>query len=293
MILYFDKTGKLKEVINDEALRQGNYGVNKMYVYIDREDVESIDVAYLLPDGLVVGPGNYEDTEEMEIPFDPKRDLYWFKYHKTYKFIVVDLETDINGNGPLDQTGVVHCNMSMNLTGGQVYALGEVNFNVELNSTLNQNQVATQEYMSLSNYLFLRSLINKLNPGQFPYAEIYVENTTLKLVGPMDVQPVSKKYYYHNINLDDEYYLTAFVLITSREEPYTFESLKEEILRLGNYIGIGGTIYDSEGDDNFSIRMIGVRSNLEIMIWFDPDKGVDSDHAFSSTSTLSDTVREA
>lgn len=160
MYLYYDRTGKLKEVINDEALRQGNYGINKLYIYIDRNDVASIDITYLLPSELIVGPQNYDDREEAEIPFDEKRDIYWFKYHKTYNFFVIDLEADINGNGPLDEAGLVHCDMQMNLTGSQTYTLGELNFNVEVNSVLNQNQVATQEYMSLSNYLFLRSLIN-------------------------------------------------------------------------------------------------------------------------------------
>lgn len=157
MYLYFDRTGKLKEVINDEALRQGNYEVNKMYIYIDREDVNSIDAEYLLASGLIVGPGNYTTRKQEEIPFNQKRDIYWFKYHTTYNFFVVNLETDLNGNSPLDEAGLVHCNMEMNLEGGGVYALGEVNFNVEVNSVLNQNQVATQEYMSLSDYLFLRT----------------------------------------------------------------------------------------------------------------------------------------
>lgn len=158
MYLYYDRTGKLKEVINDEALRQGNYGVNKLYIYIDRNDVASIDITYLLPSQLIVGPQNYDDREEAEIPFDEKRDIYWFKYHKTYNFFVIDLEADINGNGPLDEAGLVHCDMQMNLDSSDIYTLGELNFNVEVNSVLNQKQVATQEYMSLSNYLFLRSI---------------------------------------------------------------------------------------------------------------------------------------
>lgn len=158
MYIYFDRTGKIKEVVNDEALRQGNYGVNKLYIYIDRNDVASIDITYLLPSQLIVGPQNYTNRSNVEIPFDQKRDLYWFKYYQKYNFFVIDLEEDINGNGPLDQAGLVHCDMSMNLTGGYIYTLGELNFSVELNSTLNQNQVATQEYLSLSNYLFLRSI---------------------------------------------------------------------------------------------------------------------------------------
>ena len=163
MYLYFDKLGVLKEIINDEALRQGNYGVNKLYIYIERDDVENVDVSYLLPSTLIVGPQNYETTETSTIPYNAKRDLKYFKYGKSYTFFVVDLEEDINGNGPLDETGVVHCSLSALLSNNTQLQLGEVNFNVELNAVLNQKYVASQEYLSLSDYLFLRNLIQRYN----------------------------------------------------------------------------------------------------------------------------------
>lgn len=161
MYLYYDRTGKLKEIINDDALRQGNYDINKVYLYIDREDISSIDVSYLLPSGLIVGPANYSTTETTTIPYDAKRDLFFFKYYTSYTFIVIDLEEDTNGNGPLDEAGLVHTSLEAQLTGGSQLSLGDLNFNVEENAVLNQNYVASQEYLSLSNYLFLRSLLNQ------------------------------------------------------------------------------------------------------------------------------------
>lgn len=159
MYLYFDKTGKLKEIINDEALRQGNFGVNKMYVYFEKDNVVSLDVSYLLPSGLVVGPQNYTATETTQIPFDAKRDLLYFKYYQDYTFFVIDLEQDINGNSPLDETGTVHCDIKANISGQVIPVLGEVNFYVEQTSTFNVKQVASQEYLSLADYQFLRGLI--------------------------------------------------------------------------------------------------------------------------------------
>lgn len=159
MYLYFDKTGKLKEIINDEALRQGNFGVNKMYVYFDKDNVVSLDVSYLLPSGLIVGPQNYTATETTQIPFDAKRDLLYFKYYQDYTFFVIDLEQDINGNSPLDETGTVHCDIKANISGQVIPVLGEFNFYVEQTSTFNVRQVASQEYLSLADYQFLRSLI--------------------------------------------------------------------------------------------------------------------------------------
>lgn len=158
MYLYFDRLGVLKEIINDEALRQGNYNINKLYIYCERNDIVRLNVSYLLPSSLVVGPTSFNETETVEIPYDKKRDLYYFEYHKEYTFIVVDLEADINGNGPLDQTGLVHCSISAVLTSG-ILTLGAVNFMVELDSVYNQYYVAQQEYMSLSDYRYLEHLV--------------------------------------------------------------------------------------------------------------------------------------
>lgn len=162
MYLYFDRLGVLKEIINDEALRQGNYNVNKLYIYCERNDIVRLDVSYLLPSSLVVGPTSFNETETAEIPYDKKRDLYYFEYHKEYTFIVVDLEADINGNGPLDQAGLVHCSISAVLTSG-ILTLGAVNFMVELDSVYNQYYVAQQEYMSLSDYRYLESIVRLSN----------------------------------------------------------------------------------------------------------------------------------
>lgn len=162
MYLYFDRLGVLKEIINDEALRQGNYNVNKLYIYCERNDIVRLNVSYLLPSSLVVGPTSFNETETAEIPYDKKRDLYYFKYHKEYTFIVVDLEADINGNGPLDQAGLVHCSISAVLTSG-ILTLGAVNFMVELDSVYNQYYVAQQEYMSLSDYRYLEHLVELSN----------------------------------------------------------------------------------------------------------------------------------
>ena len=159
MFLYFDRKGILKEIINDGALRQGNYGVNKLYVYCERTDITRLGVGYLLPSGLVVGPMNYDETETMEIPFDKKRDLRFFRYHEDYTFFVVDLEADENDHSPLDECGLVHCSIEAMLADTNIIQFGDVNFNVEENAVLNQHYVAQQEYMSLADYQYLKHLI--------------------------------------------------------------------------------------------------------------------------------------
>ena len=220
MYLYFDRLGVLKEIINDEALRQGNYNVNKLYIYCERNDIVRLDVSYLLPSSLVVGPTSFNETETAEIPYDKKRDLYYFEYHKEYTFIVVDLEADINGNGPLDQAGLVHCSISAVLTSG-ILTLGAVNFMVELDSVYNQYYVAQQEYMSLSDYRYLEYLVELSNFEN--YQPLYSITPTAWDTEPTQAstKPVTSGGIYNFIvlnYLDERDSRATFVPFTSANE---------------------------------------------------------------------------
>lgn len=177
MYLYFDKNGVLKEYINDEALRQGNFGVNYLFIYIEGRTVSSIDAAYLMPDKSIVGPKNFTIAVTAQIPFDRKRDLRYFKYYTDYRFIKIALDADINGNSALDQTGVVHASLAANMAGGISLTLGEFNFSVEEDAVLNQHYVATEEYLSLSDYKFLRGLLEDRQ------APLYMHNIELSRAG--------------------------------------------------------------------------------------------------------------
>lgn len=161
MYLYFDKQGTLKEIVNDDAIRQGNYGVNKMFVYVEDRTIVSIDTRFLMPDELVVGPFENRQYVDTQIPFNDKRDLLYFKYFTDYRFIVIDLEADINGNSPLDQAGVVNTSLSAILSDHEILQLGEVNFMVEEDPVFQQKYVATQEYLSLADYQFLRTILER------------------------------------------------------------------------------------------------------------------------------------
>ena len=166
MYLYYDKTGTLKEIINDEALRQGNYNANTIYVYVEekQDSINYIRVNYLLPSDLIVGPQDYNTRESKMIPFDEKRDLQYFKYNTTYNFIKIVMTADENANGPLDMGGLVHCELrAFNLSNQQILKLGTLNFQVELDEVAQQKYIALlpQEYMSLSDYRYLELLIGE------------------------------------------------------------------------------------------------------------------------------------
>ena len=56
MYIYLDKQGVVKEIINDEALRQSASNVNEIYVYYDglqEADIGSVLATYGLPDGTI------------------------------------------------------------------------------------------------------------------------------------------------------------------------------------------------------------------------------------------------
>ena len=91
MYLYFNRNGVLKEIINDTALRQGNDNYNAIYCYF--EDITYLGkefwFRYKLNDGTLFPRVETTTKITKEIPFDNKRDLKYFKYFKSYNFIVI------------------------------------------------------------------------------------------------------------------------------------------------------------------------------------------------------------
>lgn len=90
MYIYLDKQGVVKEIINDEALRQNASNVNEIYVYYDglqESDIGSVLATYGLPDGTITDEMQVAtQTQESEIPYNAERDLKYFQYYKAYAF---------------------------------------------------------------------------------------------------------------------------------------------------------------------------------------------------------------
>lgn len=198
MFLYYDKTGVLREIINDGSLRQGDHEVDTIYVYVEELDYVSAAVSYLLPDGeTFVGPQAVSNRTELQIPFDAKRDLKYFRYYKDYEFLAIPLQADQNddtlGNGPLDQTGTVHCQISIILSGGSVKQLGEFNFHVEESPVTNLKYVSTQEWLSLSDYQYLVGQLGNALKTQPNTTTVYTQSTTGFTV--RSASPVTGGYY--------------------------------------------------------------------------------------------------
>lgn len=149
MYIYLDKQGIVKEIINDEALRQSASNVNEIYVYYDglqEADIGSVLATYGLPDGTITDEMEVATrTEESEIPYDAERDLKYFQYYKAYPFYhfaIADLA--------LSQEGVVRLMIRLAQKDGEyIKVAGLICFDVEGELVKEDHGVSLAQY----NYL--------------------------------------------------------------------------------------------------------------------------------------------
>ena len=176
MYLYFDKRGVLKEIINDKALRQGDYGNDNIYIYVDEITAETINqyavwIRFKKNDTRVSSeieiesPAYITSGEATYIPFNPKRDLRFFEYYKSYPLFVVpfnqDLTIDEDGIDPdaydydmLDTEGNVSLTVRL-VKENHIKTLGLIVFDVEYSTESLENEVQVEEYLSLAQWNYL------------------------------------------------------------------------------------------------------------------------------------------
>lgn len=149
MYIYLDKQGVVKEIINDEALRQSASNANEIYVYYDglqEADIGSVLATYVLPDGTITDEMQVAtQTQESEIPYNAERDLKYFQYYKAYPFYhfaIADLA--------LSQEGVVRLMIRLAQKDGEyIKVAGLICFNVEGELVKEDHGVSLAQY----NYL--------------------------------------------------------------------------------------------------------------------------------------------
>lgn len=160
MFAYFDKNGTLREIINDEAIRQGNMNadslpayVNAIYAYFEGQDgsnVASCWAVFAKPDGSLTNEEQYTETATEQIPYDRKRVLKYFKYFTDYEFHVVPMPNEI-----LAESGTCAATIRLVMeTGGEksILALGKIPFVVE------DEVVKADHLITQSQYNYLISL---------------------------------------------------------------------------------------------------------------------------------------
>lgn len=149
MYIYLDKQGVVKEIINDEALRQSASNVNEIYIYyegLQEADIGSVLATYGLPDGTITDEMEVAtQTQESEIPYNAERDLKYFQYYKAYPFYhfaIADLA--------LAQEGVVRLMIRLAQKDGEyIKVAGLICFDVEGELVKEDHGVSLAQY----NYL--------------------------------------------------------------------------------------------------------------------------------------------
>lgn len=149
MYIYLDKQGVVKEIINDEALRQSASNVNEIYVYyegLQENEIGSVLATYGLPDGTITDEMQVAtQTQESEIPYNAERDLKYFQYYKAYTFYhfaIADLA--------LAQEGVVRLMIRLAQKDGEyIKVAGLICFDVEGELVKEDHGVSLAQY----NYL--------------------------------------------------------------------------------------------------------------------------------------------
>jgi len=105
MFIYFDRNGVLQEVINDKSARLGDLNANEIYVYVDEVELDDIWLTLKRPDGtLSVEKSFIANKVVREIPYDPKRDMKFFKDFKEYEFYKFTITDEITSAGVYQAT---------------------------------------------------------------------------------------------------------------------------------------------------------------------------------------------
>ena len=164
MYIYFDVNGNLKEIVQ-VPVREGSIAHNKIYIYVEGTDYH-LPVAYtnakinfkLLDTDENLNPngGNsvaMTKVSNIQIPYDNKRDLYFFKYGIKYEMWMVNLpETVTSVNGVVTTTAYLY-----NIT--EQFPLNTFNFNVESSVGVTLDSTMTQaQYSYLYNHIVMQSV---------------------------------------------------------------------------------------------------------------------------------------
>ena len=171
MYLYFNNQGVLKEIVNDDAIRQGNSNINKIRFFIEGAEPQIVNNVYKAIT-FITGVRTFIDvegnqlttesislsTEELEIPYNKKRELKFFKYFTEYEMFSITIPDNI-----LNESGTVGCRVQMVSAEG-IITLGLIVFNVEI-TTGGQAIIEPDTAINIAQWNYLIS--NMLTPEKF------------------------------------------------------------------------------------------------------------------------------
>lgn len=170
MYLYFDANGILREIINDQSIRQGDYRSDVLYAYFeDAPENALMGVNIQYPDGTYSGEQTTSETVTEAIPYDPNADHKWFKDYIPYKFYIYEF-------GSLAQAGVWRCTARL-ISGTTIKAQGTFVFSVAEGAIEEDVNLTQAQYDALLQLLADVAYTNRSN--LFSQANTFDGITTL------------------------------------------------------------------------------------------------------------------
>ena len=234
MYLYFDEHGVLKEIINDTAIRQGDINVNKVYCYFENTAIIGGTANIRFSDNTEInGLQLTAEQHTMPVPYDPNRDLQYFRYYQNYQFYSFILGYyDSDTQYPLVD-GLCKMTIFGTISGNVIKAQGMVVFNIESSVVQADTNITQAEFEYLAN--LLQSKEDKINKtSSAGDSEIlYASQKLVKLVNisgktyseTLDfLADVKMPYYYSNgrmylyktHDVDWNLYFTSFDVIANK-----------------------------------------------------------------------------
>lgn len=152
MYVYFDKSGRLLEIV-DEPIRKASSNYSKIYAYIEDSPVfSSLWVSFQSKNESPTTEKQIDNFVYSTIPEVKDRDLKYFEENKTYKFAEIVVPAEV-----LQKSGLTLCTLRGVLEDSSIFSFGLITFNVE-------NNVIKNDYnLTQSQYDYLVSLV-----GGFP-----------------------------------------------------------------------------------------------------------------------------
>ena len=235
MYLYFNRNGVLKEIISDAAVREGSYGYDKVYVYFENDAVTSATANIKFSDNTTVTVTLTREVNELEIPYNPERDLKYFEYYKEYQFYSFVLGNTDPELGEVYSliNGLTEMSISAVINANTVQMQGLVVFMIE-NSTVVPDTTITQ-----ADFQYLLNLMSNKEDKPNKTSEagdsttLYASQKLVKLVNisgktyseTLDfLADVKMPYYYSNgrmylyktHDVDWNLYFTSFDAIANK-----------------------------------------------------------------------------
>lgn len=223
MYIYFDTNGTIKEIVNDKSIRQGSTEANKIYCYIEgNPTIDDIWYMQKLPSGETSNEVSFKNsTVTKAIPYDAKRDMRYFKDFEQYTFYVFTLNAFL-----VSQKGLNLATIRI-VVDNEIFALGELTFNVQENVINVDNGITISQY----DYLLLAYASRTLNEVTANDLDALLDDKINAKIG--DLANGSPKVFDTEYNIEHMHDDEGIAVATDTGYIYVWNDTQEQYISTG------------------------------------------------------------